>query len=366
MAKRFLRLLSAAVIVVLTDACNGSGDDLSDLPMSTGSTGDILLMMDSSQWKGELGTAIGEIFHEEAPGLPRDETRYSLHYIEPSKFNRILRTNRNLIFALTLDRNTTGSRTVRRFLTRESVERIRRDSALNVYTTSNVYAKGQEVMYLLGRTEDELIRYLQANKQRLQDFLDRRERERLMGSLFTGGTLKGMANILGQDCRCFIKVPFGYKLVMNTDDFVWFRRMDADSDRDLFISWKAYRDTSMFSMDSLIAFRNSIARKYLFEDPEIMDSYLVTETSIPFKPIITKRINFNNSFAVEVRGLWRTNHATMGGPFLAYATTDPSLSRLYYAEGFLYSPGKEQREMLRELEATLWTLRFTAKPTTTP
>jgi hypothetical protein len=346
-------------------SCQGETNP-DDLPTSTGSVGDVLLMMDSTQWKGELGAAVEEVFHEELKGLPREEPAFNLHYIEPSRFNRILRTNRNLIFVLTLDGNTPGARTVRRFLSKESLDRIRQDTSLYVYTASNLYARGQAVIYLLGRTEGELIRKLRDNKQKLQDFLNIKERERLSATLFTGETLKGLPQILSRECNCSIRVPFGFRYVIDTQDFVWLRRIDTETDRSIFITWKSYRDTLMFSSDSLIALRNSVAGKYLFEDPDLQDSYLTTETSIPFRPVTTRRTRLNNEFAVEMRGLWRTNLATMGGPFLGYAMADPSAGRLYYIEGFLYSPGKPQREMVRELETILHTFRYTPSTPPTP
>jgi hypothetical protein len=357
MLMRFSCLLAAAALL----SCTGESS-LDDLPTSTGSVGDVLLIMDSTQWRGDLGAAIEEVFHEELKGLPREEPVFNLHFIEPSRFNRILRTNRNLIFALTLDGKTPGARTVRRFLTKESLDRIRQDTSLYVYTVSNMYARGQEVIYLLGRTEEELARRLRANRQKLQDFLNTKERERLSGTLFSGESLKGLPQILDKACKCSLRIPYGYKFVMDTEDFLWLRRIDTEADRSIFITWKHYRDTSMFSTDSLIALRNNVAARYLFEDPELPDSYLTTETSIPFRPVTTRRTRLNNEFAVEMRGLWRTNLATMGGPFLGYSTADPSAGRLYYIEGFLYSPGRQQREIMREIEATLHTFRY--QPTT--
>jgi hypothetical protein len=65
---------------------------------------------------------------------------------------------------------------------------------------------------------------------------------------------------------------------------------------------------------------------------------------------------------MELRGLWRTNNRTMGGPFICYAVASPETGRIYYLEGFCYSPGKDQRETIRELEAILSTFKLAQKP----
>jgi hypothetical protein len=95
----------------------------------------------------------------------------------------------------------------------------------------------------------------------------------------------------------------------------------------------------------------------LFGNPERLQSYLVTETAIAFKPVLTREISFHGKYAIEMRGLWRTNNLTMGGPFLSYALVDEKTGMLYYIEGFTYAPGKEQREIMRELEVILNTFK---------
>ena len=78
---------------------------------------------------------------------------------------------------------------------------------------------------------------------------------------------------------------------------------------------------------------------------------MVVETLIP--PVINQ-INFNNKYAIEAKGLWKTNNLSMGGPFISYVFVDEELNRVYYIDGFVYSPGKSQREFIRELETILW------------
>ena len=55
----------------------------------------------------------------------------------------------------------------------------------------------------------------------------------------------------------------------------------------------------------------------------------------------------------------------MGGPYIGYALVDQAKGRLYYIEGFAYAPGKDKREIIRELETILWTFR-TSEDLATP
>jgi hypothetical protein len=188
-----------------------------------------------------------------------------------------------------------------------------------------------------------------------------RERERLSTSLFKSKQVKGVSQVLKKDFQCDLKIPFGYQLVMNNDDFFWVRQINPKDDKDIFISRKKYTSQEQFKRDSLIKWRNVICEKYLFGDPDRPETHLMTETEIDFKPIITREISFNKNFAIEMRGLWRTANFVMGGPFVSYTLVDQPKGMIYYIEGFTYSPGKDQREIMRELETILYTFRTSSE-----
>ena len=63
---------------------------------------------------------------------------------------------------------------------------------------------------------------------------------------------------------------------------------------------------------------------------------------------------------MQIRALWRTNTTTMGGPYIGYALVDQPKGRLYYIEGFAFAPGKDKREIMRELDTILSTFRTSA------
>ena len=87
----------------------------------------------------------------------------------------------------------------------------------------------------------------------------------------------------------------------------------------------------------------------------------MTETTVPFIPVTADTINFNGRFAVQLRGLFRSHTPGVGGPFLGYALVDEATQQFYYIEGFTISPGREQREIMRELETILHTFQTSAE-----
>lgn len=359
--KALLFLFTSAILL---SACNGTGDRSRNLPKAAGASGDIYLFMDSAQWKGKVGQVMDSIFNQEMTGLPREEGIFRMSYVDPRKMNFVLKQRRNLIFLTTLDKSSTGHQVVRSLLTEEQLKAIAADSSKFIQTYNDVYAKDQEVMFLFAQTEEQMVSKLTKNSQKLINFFDKAERDRLNATLFNNGTVKGVTTWLEKNFQVKMTIPFGYKLVQNESDFVWVRQINSADDRDIFIARTDYTSVDQFKKENLVKFRDEIAKKYLFEDPEKPNTYLVTETEIPYKPITTREVNFNGNYAVEIRGLWRTNTHSMGGPFLAYALTDKATGKFFYVEGFVYGPSKDLREMMRQMETVLWTFKTEAGPAT--
>lgn len=344
------------VLLLLTGACSSDSKN-ENIPNATGLTGDIFLIMDSAQWKGPLGDVMDSLFSQEMEGLPREEPIFKMRWIDPRKLNFVLKQRRNLIFAVTLDKRSSGAATIRKLFTKESLEQIKANPDLYSQNAQNVFAKGQEVVYLFSQTEAELLGHIRKNGKKIVEYFNQRERERLTQSLFKSGQLKGVSQILQKEFKSDLKIPFGYKLVQNNDEFFWVRQINAKDDKDVFIARKKYSSQEQFHRDSLIHWRDEICKKYLFADPERLDTYLLTETEVPYKPVITRETSFNKKFAMEMRGLWRSNNFAIGGPFLSYTLVDEASGWMYYLEGFTISPGKDQREIMRELETVLYTFR---------
>lgn len=347
-----MRLWSYSFLfIVVLFSCSGS-DNPDYFPKASGNPGDILLVMDSTQWKGPLGKEVRKVFAAPLPGVPQSEPVFNVVHVHPLR-KSLLHQMRNIVYVFTLDQKTSGSIMVRKKFTDQTIARIKSDTSFHLSTRSNEFAKNQEVMYLFGNNEEQLTGYLRRQKQNIIDYFNKKERERLVKSLPRSSN--SPANFLSREWDCDLRVPQTYKLADRTNDFAWFRLIGANSDRDVWVTWKPYESEYSLLPDSLISWRDQMLKNNIFEDPAKPASYLVTE--LEDAKVQARQVNFNGHFAIELRGLWRTNERTMGGPFLSYALVDEKRGRLYYLEGFAYNPGRDKREMLRELEVILWTFK---------
>lgn len=357
---RILYSLLLTALFSLFISCGGNSDKKSNglLRPASGSPGEMLIVMDSAQWQGQLGDKIREVFKEEVKGLPREQAMFKINYVDPRRLNDVLKSVKNLLFVMTLEKRSPGAKVVRNYFTQSSIQRIKEDDNLFVYTSKDEFARGQSVMYLFGQNENSLINNITANKKRLQEYFNNAEDQRLRKGLYKAKEVKGISNMLTEKHECFMRIPFGYKLVVDQPGFVWVRQINARSDKNIFIAYTPYTKENIFQKENLIAFRDSVAMNQLFEDPNDPSTNIITETQVPYLPVTTKQITLNGKYAVETRGLWKTNNLSMGGPFVSYAMVDEELGRFYYIEGFVYSPGEQQREFMRELEIILSTFRI--------
>ncbi|HNP18146.1 MAG TPA: DUF4837 family protein [Fulvivirga sp.] len=352
--------LLISIIIIAQFSCSGKKNK-ELLQNASGRAGEMIVVMDSAQWQGTLGNEIQKTFQAEVKGLPREEPMFKLNRVDPTKFNSILRSVKNIVFVMTLDSRTSGSRTVKNFFTKESLEKIKLDSNLFVYTAVDEFARGQNIMYLFGNDENQLIKNIDTNRSKLQNYFNQAENDRLFAGLYKAKEMEGFRQVLIKEHQCSMRIPFGYKMAFNEPGFIWFRQINDESDKNIFITYKDYKSEKSFEKESIIHMRDSVAQNQLFEDPDFPNTYIKTETSVPYIPVTTKQVSFNGKFAMETRGLWKTNNLSMGGPFMGYTLVDESLGRLYYIEGFLYSPGKSQREFMRELEVILNTFKVSSE-----
>ena len=183
--------LLIGVFVLLAFSCSDKKEDKAQyLPKATGKPGDVILVMDSVQWKGELGAEVRKIFRAVVPGLPQEEPMFNLIWVHPARL-KLLTQIRNLVYVFTLDQTTAGSKALRRDFTPETLEKIKTDTSFYRFSRKDEYAKGQEVLYLFGDTEENLMLHLRKDGQNIIDHFNELERSRLEAICSEQGQRRG-------------------------------------------------------------------------------------------------------------------------------------------------------------------------------
>jgi hypothetical protein len=321
-------------------------------PKARGAIGEIILAIDSAKWEGQVGQTLKDIFQEDVHGLIRDESMFDLRKVDPRGMTRILKMATNIVYVTTFDDKKAASQNINSLFTKEAKEKAANDPSLYFLRSVDEFAQGQEVVYLFGNNEEELVNNLKANKNRLQNLFHVRERGRLEKVILNRKSSE--AKVAGENLGLSINVPASYQIAKVENNFLWLRQPTPRSDRpdiSLFFYETDYTSEEQVFPESVLELREKITKQHIYGNPSNRNSYLVTERVDP-NPVINN-FKINGNFAVEIRGGWKTNNLSMGGSFLAYVIVDDKNGKLYYMEGFVYYPNEAHREAIREIETIL-------------
>ena len=344
----------ALILVLLAGSCGETGESVrSEFQRNArGEPDEIILVIDSTQWADTagLGLEVRKTFLAPMLGLPQDEPLFNVSKVNPTRLNTTLKSATNMVFITTLDSRTEDSRAIQNYFTNQALNQINRDTSVFMRIRKDEFARGQNIMFLFAATEELLAQKIQYNRSQIREFFEGSAKKTIQGKLFRS-TEKALEKKLTENHKVRMRIPFGYELAKDLKNFVWFRKLDDQTEQSVFIYYEPYRDRNMFN--DIGAFRDRITRTYL-RDSEKPSKYIARQEIVN---VFTERVNFNGNFAVEARSLWRISDNSGGGPFVSYTIVDEANGMVYYVEGYVYSPGTKKKNFVRELEAILGTFQ---------
>jgi hypothetical protein len=358
--KKYFHALAFTIALFTFWSCDENSNSNSTKPKARGAIGEIVLAIDSLKWQGPVGDALREVFEEDVAGLIREESRFDIRKVDPRGMPRVLKMSSNIIFVTTFDDRRSASQSINSQFTKDSKEKAAADPNLYLLRNVDEFAVGQEVLYLFGRNEEELIANLRKNKTKLQNLFQTKERERLSRALMS--RKNSAAAFEARNFGLEISVPASYQIAKSADNFLWLRQPTPSTSRpdiSIFFYETNYTSEDQILPEEIIKLRTEISKKHIFGNPDNPNSFLVVEDIEP-EPVFTNS-RINDKFAVEIRGGWKTYNMSMGGSFLAYVVLDPEKGKLYYMEGFVYYPNEAHREPIREIETILQATEVLAK-----
>lgn len=327
----FKKVLLSLFTINLLFSCTtppSEEERVSTLPDSSGKIAEIVVVIDSVNWAGEIGDAIKDEFIKYFPGLPQAEPQFSMVVIPNSQFNSLLKSGRNILFVDITDEKKAG-----------------------VFKKKNMWAKNQYTASIQAPTASEVRKLVLENGKELTEFFREGEIERIQSKVKKIAI--GMPKTL-QNEGVSVKVPKKYRLNVQKDDFHYYINDEPEYMQGILIhsmSMEEFTKDSLNIKDAIISVRDSITSKFIEGATE--GSYMVTE--LLFLPKY-KKLELEGKQVIETRGLWRMENEIMGGPFISYTVLDPENNRVVTVEAFVFAPSKKKRNFLLEHEAILKTV----------
>lgn len=114
-----------------------------------------------------------------------------------------------------------------------------------------------------------------------------------------------------------------------------------------------YNGENYFNKDSIISIRNNLTKEKV-KGPA-SGTWMTIEDRAPVE---YTTFRFRERNYAMLRGLWTLENGFMGGPFVTLVTKDELNSRFVMVDGYVYAPNDDKRELLRQVEAILYTISF--------
>ena len=326
-----------ALLISVISGC--SEIDRGGLQPSTGGTNELIVVTNSDEnWNGRMGQTIREFFGKDVPGLPQPEPMFNLVHISEPNFSKMLQTHHNIFIVDINDK-----------FTKPLLE-----------TKKDLWASPQRVVKMTVPDKDTFFKEFNKNKEAFLELFHSNERRRVNEAYGSIEDYK-ITNLLKKKYDIDILIPKSFYIAVEKKNFVWLRREAERFSQGIIIYTYPYTDTIAFNYNRILEIRDSITKKYI-PGPSEGSFMKVSTVELP----VMKRIEFNGMFAVEMRGLWELDGDFMGGPFLNLTLVDEPRHRVVTVDGFVYNPSQEKRDLVRQLEALIYTLSFPDSTAITP
>ena len=306
--------------------------------------GELLVVMDTSQWQRTTGRLIRKAFGEGLYGLPRPEPDYKITRVGGNDFKGILKDFRNILIVVNLSSDSPSDKYLKGLLGKKNLDKI---SEKGYLLQNNIYFPGQNVIYIAAADQKTLNELLSQHSLTFKTFYDRNVQEYLFARLTMAQNSDAIFKRLKEDFGLQAVVPAEYKIAKTRENFLWIRSEGIEEDKSMLFSVRPYTSQQQFDDSSLQAWRDSLG--HFLKPPE--DSIFVLTQE--YMPLLCNVELPQQAYTKKCRGLWKLSDNSLGGPFISKVFLSKDQTRIYYIEGFLMAPGKSKRKSIRELNALI-------------
>jgi hypothetical protein len=309
-------------------SCSDAGTEM--YKNITGKAGEMIVVISKQSWEGEPGSLIRETLAQPHVALPQDEPIFDLIDIPHNAFKDIFKSTRNIL-QTSISSNTEEE---------------------GIIFKDNVWAYPQATVQINAKSADRFVEIFNENKEKILSYFLAAEKGRLNMN-YNKYYEKGVFNVLERDYEVTMKVPPGFRIAEQKKDFIWIQYDTPEIFQGIIIYTFPYVSDSAFFVDYQLKVRDSILKANV-PGPTV-GSYMSTEKRFDQVNAITKH---NGNYASEMRGLWRVENDFMGGPYISLAELDVANQRVVVAFGYVYAPSKDKRNLLRQVESMIYSLKF--------
>lgn len=325
--KRNVILMLSALMLFGCAGKNGGRGFL--MPTSTGVPYEILVVADSEDFQDGVVGVLTEVLEDVIPGLPQGESAFKVSKVTASNFDRNLKYCRNIIM-VNIDRTFTAPK---------------------MKFSRNVYSDPQMVMTMQSGDDKSMINYIRQNADRIVDFFTKAEMNReieLLKKKHNVAVQQKVQEMFG----CDVWIPAEVNKTKVGKNFFWASTDRGEREMNFVVYSFPYTDLNTFTTEYFFDKRDSIMMENIPGPRE--GQYM--QTARPYVEV--KDSELRGRYAQIARGLWEMKNYDMGGPFVSVGRVDEKNQMVVVAEGFVYAPGDEKKNLMRRMEAAVYSMQL--------
>jgi hypothetical protein len=319
-------LLSVVLVSCLKKEAN--------LPRKTsGAINTISVIIEDQLWNGEVGDSIRNKFASPVIGLPEEEPLFTINQFPIQLLEGFATASRAMIIVKKATKN-------------------------KFEIKKNQYASPQNVFHISGKTAVEILQLLEEHSPEIIRYIKQAE---ISESQRINQKALLPAGLFKKQFQLSLQVPSNFEQVMRKPNFVWLKKNSISGSSSLLLyqlPLKTIRTSTVSA--AILSMRDSIGKYIQGTEPQ---TYMISETG--YTPYFFKS-TLDHRLAYETRGTWQLQNDYMSGPFINYTIVDSINKRLVVLEGFCYSPSKEKRDVMHELDAIMHSVHVLKNNTFTP
>lgn len=330
--KEIIGLFAALAILVVTSSCE-SNSNRSDKVRSIGNTSEILVVLQNEQqWDGSIGKVIREYLGQEQYGLNQPEPIFHVAHITQNSFSDLFKKHRNILV----------------------VEIDRKLEKAKIESSVDLWAKPQQIFKIVAQSPGDFIKAFESNAELFLAKYSKTERDRIL-SVFRTSSNNKVSKKVKKNFGLKMTIPREFYNAKSEPGFMWIRKEVEKFSQGIIVISEEYVDTAQFSHESIISRINRNFQQYI-PGPEDGTYMRIDEEYIVPKSFVNT--DFITDYAIETRGLWKVEKEFMGGPFVSYTFIDNRNNQIVTLLSYVYQPNKPKRDLLRQLEAIMYSTKF--------
>jgi hypothetical protein len=290
--------------------------------IANGKINNIAIIVDDALWNGEVGDSVRNKFAAPVLGLPQEEPLFNINQYPIKLMEGFMTDSRNVIV-------------------------IKKGDIDQFNVKKDEYASPQNVFHITGKSINSILSLIERTSSQIIKTIHQNEIEESQ-RLARKSLLK--QDYFEKKFKIALQIPSSYELMVQDSSFVWLKKEIISGNTSVLIYQvpvSAINNQNSI-VANIIAMRDSIGSLYI-HGKEPNTDMITEEAYAPYFFVV----NLDGKLTYETKGTWELRDDFMSGPFINYAIIDKENNRVLVLEGFCYSPSKEKRDLMLELEAII-------------